>query len=59
MRAVVFWIGFALIFAGAFTVPMNLLDLLMKDGPRKELAEQVGTAAMATGGVLVLLAWLA
>jgi len=60
VSAIVFWIGFALVFAGApIASPANLLDLLMKDGPRKDFARQVGTGAMMIGGALVLLAWLA
>ena len=59
MRLVIFWIGLVLIFTGAFTGPANLLDLLMKDEPRKAFAKQVGTGALAAGGALVLVAWLA
>ena len=58
MRAAAFWIGFVLIFTGAFTAPGRLTDLVMKDSPRKRSIDRLGIVAAIVGGVLVLVAWL-
>lgn len=58
MPAALFWIGFALIFVGAFAAPGRLTDVVMKDSPRKQSIRRLGMVAATVGGVLVLVAWL-
>lgn len=52
--------GVALVFIGAPVVgPMGLRDLLFKDGPRRQLVEQLGMVAVIIGATLFLIGVLA